>query len=121
MAETMSLTLSKVEHGFAEFKAKAGRQHLNPMGTVHGGFAATVLDSVTGCAVHTMLQAGESYGTVDLNVKLLKPVPIDTEMTAEAKIIHLSRRLGVSEGVLKDCNGTLYAHATATCIISRKQ
>jgi uncharacterized protein (TIGR00369 family) len=119
MAETIPMNLSKLEKGYVEFLAKAGRNHLNPLGTVHGGFAATVLDSVTGCAVHTMLGPGDSYGTVDLNIKMLKPVPLDTLLTAKGKIIHCSKRIGVSEGVLTDEEGNIYAHATATCMISR--
>jgi uncharacterized protein (TIGR00369 family) len=119
MAETIPMNLVKAEKGFAEFQGKAGKAHLNPMGTVHGGFAATLLDSATGCAVHSMLGPGEHYGTVDLNVKMLKPVPVGVALKARAKIIHCSRRLGVSEGSLKDDAGTVYAHATATCMIYR--
>lgn len=82
--------------------------------------AATVLDSVTGCAVHTMLDVGVGYGTVDLNVKMLKAIPLDRDLTAEGRVIHLSRTIGVSEGSLRDEEGTLFAHATATCAILRR-
>lgn len=119
MLETIPMNLVKAEKGFAEFQGKAGKGHLNPMGTVHGGFAAIILDSATGCAVHSMLGPGDHYGTVDLNVKMLKPVPVGVTLSARAKVIHCSRRLGVSEGSLKDEAGTIYAHATATCMISR--
>lgn len=119
MAATIPMKLVKAEWGFAEFEAKADKNHLNPMGTVHGGFAATVLDSVTGCAVHTILWPGDKYGTIDLNVKMLKPLPIGITLKARANIIHFSRRLGVSEGTLKDEDGKIYAHATAICMISR--
>ena len=85
------------------------------------GFAATVLDSATGAAVHTMLLPGESYGTIDLNVKMLKPVPKGVELRAKGKVIHLSRRLGISEATLKDHDGNLYAHATSTCMILRRK
>lgn len=121
MAATIPMKLVKVEKGFAQFQAEAGNNHLNPMGTVHGGFAATVLDSVTGCAVHTSLGPGDRYATVDLNVKMLRPIPTATRLTARARVIHCSKRLGVSEGGLMDDDGTVYAHATATCIIRRKQ
>jgi len=103
-----------------KFTARADKRHLNPLGGVHGGFAATVLDSVTGCAVHTMLDAGVGFGTVDLNVKMLKAIPLDRELTAEGRVIHLSRSLGVSEGSIRDAEGVLFAHATATCAIIRK-
>jgi uncharacterized protein (TIGR00369 family) len=120
MAETMHMKIAKVGHGSIEFKATAGENHLNPMGGVHGGFAATVLDSATGAAVHTLLAPGESYGTIDLNVKMLKPVPVGKELTARGQVINKSRRLGISEAVLKDEQGQIYAHATATCMILRK-
>ena len=120
MADTMHMKLVRVEKGQAVFQARAGDQHLNPMGGVHGGFAATVLDSATGCAVHTMLDPGDSYGTVDLNVKLLKPVPVGVMLQAEARVIHCSKRLGVADALLKDAQGCVYAHGTASCLISRK-
>ena len=108
------------EHGRVVFEAQADERHLNPLGGVHGGFAATVLDSVTGCAVHTVLEPGVGYGTVDLNVKMLKAVPRGVPLIAEGKVISVSRSLGISEGTLKDADGTLYAHATATCLILRR-
>lgn len=121
MADTIPMKIIKVEKGMAVFQAQAGPGHLNPMGCVHGGFAATVLDSVTGCAVHTTLGPGESYGTVDLNVKMLKPVPVGKQLRAVGKVVHISRRLGVSEATLTDDEGNLYAHATCSCIINREQ
>ena len=105
------------EHGRIVFEAQADERHLNPLGGVHGGFAATVLDSVTGCAVHTVLEAGVGYGTIDLNVKMVKAVPRSVPLIAEGKVIFVSRSLGISEGTLKDADGYLYAHATATCLI----
>jgi len=119
MATTMQMKLVRVAKGLAVFEARAGDTHLNPMGGVHGGFAATVLDSATGCAVHTLLGPGDSYGTVDLNVKMLKPVPAGAVLRAEARIIHCSRRLGVADAFLKDDQGCVYAHGTASCLISR--
>ncbi len=107
------------EYGRIVFEAMADDRHLNPLGGVHGGFAATVLDSVTGCAVHTMLEPGVGYGTVDLNIKMLKAVPKHTPLVAEGNVIHISRSLGVAEGTLKDRDGNLIAHATATCMIYR--
>ena len=120
MAATMQMTLVRVERGLAVFQARAGDRHLNPMGGVHGGFAATVLDSATGCAVHSMLGPGDGYGTVDLNIKMLKPVPVGVVLYAEARVIHCSKRLGVADALLKDEQGCVYAHGTASCLISRK-
>lgn len=108
-----------VASGIVVFSARADERHLNPLGAVHGGFAATVMDTVTGCAVHTLLGAGEGFGTIDLNVKMMRPVPRDVDLVAEGKVINLSRSLAVSEGTLKDAGGKLYAHATATCMLTR--
>jgi len=117
MAATMNMALVTVEPGFACFKAVADERHLNPMGGVHGGFAATVLDSASGCAVHSVLAAGESYGTIDLNVKMMRPVPQDVTLFGEGRIINRSKSLGVSEAKLVDAGGKIYAHATCTCMI----
>ena len=75
MADTVPMRITEAERGRVIFAVRADARHLNPLGGVHGGFAAPVLDSVTGCAVHTMLEAGVGYGTVDLNVKMLRAVP----------------------------------------------
>lgn len=119
IAEIVPMKPIEVAGGYIKFTAKADRRHINPLGGVHGGFAATVLDSVTGCAVHTMLEAGTSYGTIDLDIKMLRPIPLDKELVAEGRVIHLSKKIGVSEGTLKDADGNLYALAMATCMIYR--
>ena len=98
---------------------KADSRHINPLGGVHGGFAATVLDSITGCAIHTMLEAGVGYSTVDINIKMMRPIPLNEELQAEGRVLHISKNLGVSEGLIKDAGGQLYAHATSTCLILR--
>ncbi|NNH37085.1 PaaI family thioesterase [Acinetobacter terrae] len=119
MATTIPMSASEVELGHVTFIVKADDRHLNPMGSVHGGFAATVLDSVTGCAVFSMLEAGLSYTTIDLNVKMCRPVSLNIKLKAVAKIINISKSLGIAEGQLIDDEGKLYAHATATCMIIR--
>jgi uncharacterized protein (TIGR00369 family) len=119
ISEIIPMKPLEVASGYIKFSAKADKRHINPLGGVHGGFAATVLDSVTGCAVHTLLEAGVGYGTVDLDIKMVRPVPMDKELVAEGRVIHLSKKIGVSEGSLKDADGNLYAHATATCLIYR--
>ena len=120
MSESIPMKVMLVEKGKVVFNAIANDKHLNPQGGVHGGFAATVLDSVTGCAVHTLLGAGVAYGTIDLNIKMLRPVPRDENLIAEGKVINLSKSLGVSEGTLKSKEGKLYATSTATCMIINK-
>ena len=120
IASAVPMRFLEVEAGRVLFEATANENHTNPMGGTHGGFAATVLDSVTGCAVHSMLEPGVPYGTIELNVKMVRPVPLNVRLISEGKVINLSRSLGVSEGTLKDENGKLYAHATCTCMIIRK-
>jgi uncharacterized protein (TIGR00369 family) len=119
MGETIPTSFAEVDAGYVKMKARAGSQHLNPLGGVHGGFAATVLDSVTGCAVHSMLEAGAGYGTVDLQVKMLRPVPRDQDVVAEGRTVHIARNIATSEGTLKSLDGKLLATATATCFLKR--
>jgi len=117
MAETMNATLVKVQPGFACFECMASDAHLNPMQGVHGGFAATMLDSATGCAIHSLMEENESYATVELSVKMMRPVPINKKLYCEGRILNRSKSLGVSEAKLVDESGKLYAHATCTCMI----
>lgn len=119
IAATMGMGAMQLQKGQVSMPARADQRHVNPLGGVHGGFAATVLDSVTGCAVHTMLEAGEGYGTVDLAVKMLRPVPLETDLVAEARVTHISRTIGVAEGTLRDAAGNLLASGYATCVIKR--
>lgn len=119
MAKTIPMTVQSAEWGRVVFVATANETHANPMGGVHGGFAATVLDSVTGCATHTTLAAGEAYGTIELNVKMVRPVPYHKPLQAEGRVINAGKRLVISEAYLRDEEGTLYAHGTASCMILR--
>lgn len=119
IAKTIPMQPAEVEYGRVVFTAIADASHTNPLGGVHGGFAATVLDSVTGCAAHTVLAAGEGYGTTDLNIKMCRPIPFNTKMIAEGKVINVGRNLVISEGYIRDEAGKLYAHATATNMIIR--
>jgi uncharacterized protein (TIGR00369 family) len=119
IADTIPMRITELTKGTIKFIVKADNRHINLLGSVHGGFATTVLDSVTGYAVHTVLDAGVGGSTVDLNVKMLRPIPLDVELFGEGCVIHISKSLGVSEGAIKDNDGKLYAHGTATCIILR--
>ncbi|WP_151731670.1 PaaI family thioesterase [Acinetobacter seifertii] len=119
ISKTIPMQPTEISEGSVTFKAQADLNHLNPLGGVHGGFAATILDSVTGCAVHTMLPAGVGYGTIDLNVKMCRPIPQNQALIATGKVINLSKNLGSSEGKIIDEEGKLYAYATATCMIIR--
>lgn len=117
ISKTIPMEVKEVELNRVLFEATANETHTNPLGGVHGGFAATVLDSVTGCATHTTLGVGEGYGTIELNVKMCKPIPFNKPLLAEGKVINKTRRLVITEGYIRDETGSLYAYGTATCMI----
>lgn len=119
MATTIPMKMVSAVQGEVIFEVQADDRHTNPLGGVHGGFAATVLDSITGCAIHTELEAGVGYSTIDLNVKVVRPIPKDIVLTAKGKVINLSKRLGVSEGRILDNKGTLIAYGNSSCMINR--
>lgn len=119
ISSTIPMRLYQISHGVANFKVTADERHLNPLGGVLGGFAATVLDSATGCAVHTALEAGVGYGTIDLNIKMCRPIPRNTTLIATGQLLNISKNLAISEGRIIDETGKIYAHATATCMIIR--
>jgi uncharacterized protein (TIGR00369 family) len=105
MEATIPMSFLEVDIGYVKISARADGRHLNPLGGVHGGFAASVLDSVTGCAIHSTLEAGVGYGTIDLHVKMLRPVPRDQKLLAEGRAVYLSRNIATSEGTLKSPDG----------------
>jgi uncharacterized protein (TIGR00369 family) len=121
MADTIPMYCTAAGSGSVTFGARADGRHLNRSDNVHGGFTATVMDSVTSCALRTALEAGVGFVTIELNIKLLRPVPRDVELRAEGKLINVSRRLGASEAWLYDHQDKLCAHATATFMLSRPQ
>jgi uncharacterized protein (TIGR00369 family) len=101
------------------FEGEPGEEHYNPIGVVHGGYAATLLDSALGCAVHTTLPAGVSYTTLSLEVKFVRPLTREVErVRAAAEVVHRGRRQATADARLTDAEtGKLLAHATATCLI----
>lgn len=106
------------EEGRVVFRLTPQEFHYNPLGSVHGGVFATLLDSACGCAVHTMLPAGVFYTSLDLSVKFLRPVSIATgEIAAEGTIVHLGRRTALAEGRIVDAAGKIYATASSSCLI----
>jgi uncharacterized protein (TIGR00369 family) len=118
ITQTLGFALSEVEHGRAVFTGEPQARHYNPIGTVHGGFAMTLLDSALACAIHSTLLKGESYTTLEIKVNLVRPLTKETGLVrAEGRLIHRGRTLGTSEGDIKDSGGRLYAHATTTCMI----
>jgi uncharacterized protein (TIGR00369 family) len=121
IAELMGFTLVSVDEGHALFRGTPGEQHLNPIGSVHGGFAATLLDSALGCAVHTTLPAGIGYTTLELSVNLVRGItPATGPVLSEGRVLHLGRRTATAEARLTaEDGGALLAHAKTTCLILR--
>ena len=119
ITEIMPLKGIVVEKGRVVFEARADARHLNQVGGVNGGFAAAILDSVTGYTVVSMLERGETCVTIDLHIKMLHAITKDVPLEAEGRLISLSRSLGSSEATIKDHENRLCAHATATCMILR--
>jgi uncharacterized protein (TIGR00369 family) len=119
MAVLLNFSVVEVEHGRAVFDGLPGEEHYNPIGVVHGGYAATLLDSALGCAVHTTLAAGEAYTTLTLETKFVRPVTADTgRVRATAEVVHRGRRQATADARLSAVeSGKLLAHATATCMV----
>lgn len=104
--------------GFIVFEALAGPEHYNPLGIVHGGFAATLLDSAMGCAVHTTLAAGIGFTSIDINITYIRAITAATgPVTARGEIINVGRRVGTARGTLTDAGGKVLAHGTTSCLI----
>ena len=120
IAVLMDMWITEVSEGRVVFAAEPAEYHYNPLGTVHGGVMATLLDSALGCAVQSMLPAGTSYTTLELKVNYLRPITTKTgTVYCEGKIIYVGGRVATAEGRLTDAQGKLYAHGTTTCIILR--
>jgi uncharacterized protein (TIGR00369 family) len=119
IAKTLDFQLMEVSEGRAVFQGTPGPGHLNPMGTIHGGWYATLLDSALGCAVHTMMPAGRGYTTAELGVNLVRAINVvkAPRVRAEGKVIHCGRQMATAEARLFGPDGTLYAHATTTCLV----
>jgi len=118
MAKTLNFWLTKVEEGLIVFTGSPTEEHLNPLGTIHGGWAATVLDSSLACAVMTTLEPGEGYTTVEFKLNLTRPIlPGMGELSCEGRLVHRGKTIATSEAYLRDSSGKLLAHGTETCAI----
>ena len=118
MTETLGFRLTDVAHGRAAFEGVPEFRHYNPIGSVHGGLALTMLDSALGCAIFSTTQKGETWTTLEIKVNFVRPITKDTGIIrAEGRIIHRGRTIATAEGDVRDRAGTLYAHATTTCAI----
>jgi len=120
IATLMGFRGVEAEPGRAVFEILPGDEHYNPIGSVHGGVAATLLDSALGCAVHTALDACVRYTTVDLRVTFVRPITSETGLVrCEGTVLHAGSRVATAEGRVVDAAGTLLAHGTTTCLIMR--
>ncbi|MEU6368611.1 PaaI family thioesterase [Streptomyces sp. NPDC046931] len=118
LAATLGMALLEVERGRAVFSLVPGEEHYNPIGSVHGGVYATLLDSAAGCAVHSTLPEGMGYTSLDLTVKFLRPVTVDTgEVRAVGTVLSSGRRTALAQAQLFDGADRLLAHATSTCVL----
>ncbi|NBN63663.1 hotdog fold thioesterase [Microvirga tunisiensis] len=115
---TMQIVLEEAEQGRAVFIGRPGEAHMNPQGTVHGGWISTILDTAMSCAVHTELKPGELYTTTSLTVNMVRPLmPGSGAVRCEGRVAHRGSRLSTAEGRLVDARGRLIAHGTVTCMI----
>jgi uncharacterized protein (TIGR00369 family) len=118
MVLLMNLEIVSVERGRIAFSGTPGEEHYNPHGSVHGGWASTFFDTALGCSVHSMLDAGFVYTTLDLHVNFVRPITRETgRLRCEANVLHFGRRIATAEARLLSGDGTLYGHATTTCLI----
>jgi len=118
IAATVGITPVDFAPGRAVFEGTPARFVYNPLGSVHGGWAATLLDSAMGCAVHTTLPAGKGYTTVDLSITLVRAITDKVpRVRCEANVLHGGGSVVTAEGRIVDDAGTLYAHATTTCLV----
>jgi uncharacterized protein (TIGR00369 family) len=119
IAELLGFQPVEAEEGRVVFEAEPGPHHYNPLGTVHGGLAATLLDSAMGCAVHSTLPAGVGYTTLELKVNFTRPITSETgRIRCEGTVVHRGGRVATGEGrVYAEEGGKLLAHGTTTCLI----
>ena len=114
----IGMRFDEIEHGRVVMSLDTRPDFTNPLVTVHGGIAATLLDSVMGCAVHTTLPAGVSYTSLEIKVNYIRAARTDGQtLTATGSVVHVGRRTATAEGKVLDGNGKLIAHATTTCLV----
>jgi uncharacterized protein (TIGR00369 family) len=118
IGHTLDFWVMEVTEGQAVFQGRPGAAHMNPLGTIHGGWFATILDSALGCAVHSRMPPGHGYTTAELSVNIVKALtPKVQRVRAVGHVLHCGRKLATAEAKLTGPDGTLYAHATTTCLV----
>lgn len=122
IARTMSFTLVEVGEGFVNFEGKPGPHLLNPLGIVHGGWALTLIDTVTGCAAHSTLPAGVGYATIETKANFSRAITADTGcVRAEGRVVGMGRTIISCEGKMFDAGGRLLAHGTSTLMVFKSE
>jgi len=118
IADTLDFSLVEIGEGRAVFQGQPQLKHYNPLGTVHGGWYATLLDSAVGCAVHTVMPVGRAYTTAELSVNIVRAASHKSgPLRAIGTVVHAGRQLATAEGRIVGPDGKLYAHATTTCLV----
>jgi uncharacterized protein (TIGR00369 family) len=118
IADTLDFSLVEVGEGRAVFQGQPQLKHYNPLGSVHGGWYATLLDSAVGCAVHTVMPMGRAYTTAELSVNIVRAASHKSgPLRAIGTVVHAGRQLATAEGRIVGADGKLYAHATTTCLV----
>lgn len=118
ISETMDFALIRVEFGRAIFQGRPSAKLLNPLGTVHGGWYATMLDSAVGWSVHTAMPVGRAYTTLELKMNIVRSISLNVPLVrAEGYTVHVGKHVATAEGRLFGADGTLYAHASTTCLV----
>ncbi|PZU47543.1 MAG: aromatic compound degradation protein PaaI [Microbacterium sp.] len=118
IVETMRFSLIAADPGTVTFECRPGLEHYNPIGVVHGGLACTLLDTVTGCAAHTTLEAGQGYTSIEISVKYLRPITADLGvLTAVGTVTKTGRRVIFADGTIADVSGKLVATASSSLLV----
>jgi uncharacterized protein (TIGR00369 family) len=117
-SRTTEIFVVEAEEGRVVFEGTPTDRFTNPLGGIHGGWIAALLDSAMGCAVHTRLAAGQAYTTVEMKVNLVRAVtPALGKLRCEGRVLHFGNRIATSEGFVRDADGVLIAHGTETCLV----
>jgi uncharacterized protein (TIGR00369 family) len=117
IARTLDYSLTEVEEGRVVFEGTPTRAVYNPIGSVHGGWMATLLDSACACAVHSMLRPGQTYTTLEIKTVFHRALTEGVPVRAEGRIVQMGGRAGFAEADLRGLDGKLYATATSTCLV----
>jgi uncharacterized protein (TIGR00369 family) len=118
ISRTLNFFILEADEGRVVFQGAPLSEFYNPIGTIHGGWASTLLDSCMACAVHSTLKAGLGYTTIELKINMVRPIGHDTgPLRAEGRIVHAGRQVATAEGQLVGGDGRLYAHGSTTCLV----